>query len=145
MNKKLISVIAAVAILGVSLFVAAQNASTPWEHNFENPKHLTVHFNCDMGTSEYKSYLNVPHTYTGITMKFRGGVFYVYSPNPDSMSPITFSYLKKNWGPLHEVSQGERDAILQVEAPQLYKTMSTGEDIKGCTMFLDGTEKDKKK
>lgn len=145
MVSKSLCVIALVGVLGVSSFACSTNNNTlstlPWAQDFEKPELLTVHFRCGQESSEYKSYLDTPQTFTGITMKFKGGTFYVYSSNPNSMSPITESVLKSDDGKLHKVSQDERDRTLANKAPLLYKVMQTG-SAEACTILLDGTEKD---
>ena len=46
--------------------------------------------------------------------------YYVFSPNPNSMSPITFSYAKNFNGKFRKISEGDRDANLSREAPNLF-------------------------
>ena len=143
MRNKLIGVIASVSIFSVSMFVSAQaDPAWPWD-KFEDPKLLRVHFVCDVNTSEYKSYLNSPHTFTGMTIKIKGGMYYMYSPNPNSMSPVVYSYIEKKPGRFFEVTQSERDEAIRVAAPQLYQAMS-GSSTLGCTIILDGSQRDSK-
>ncbi len=139
MNKTLISVLAGVAIAGAWSCASAQVDPSWALRNFEDPKLLTVHIRCDAGTSEYKSYLDTPHTFTGITIKWKGGMFYVYSPNPNSMSPTTYTYTKSG-GRHNEVARQERDQILKAEAPQLYEAMSSGASSR-CTIIRDGSQR----
>lgn len=141
MHKKLVGVLVGVAMAGMWTCGAAQaNPTWAWR-NFEDPKLLTVHFTCDAGTSEFKSYMDTPQTFTGITIKWKGGTFFVYSPNPNSMSPITYTYVKKVGGLVRsEVTRHERDQTLMAEAPQLYEAMSTG-STESCMIILDGSQR----
>lgn len=128
-----------IAMQSMSLFASAQSdPDWPWA-KFEDPKLLTVHFVCDAGTSEYKSYLDTPHTFTGITIKVKGGMYYLYSPNPNSMSPVVYSYAEKAPRQYYEVTRSERDQVLRVAAPQLYQAMRGSKD--GCTIILGGSQR----
>jgi len=144
MHKKLVGMLAGVAMAGAWSYASAQADPTWAWRNFEDPKLLTVHFTCDAGTSEFKSYMDTPQTFTGITIKWKGGTFFVYSPNPDSMSPITYTYVKKVGGLLRsEVARHERDRIIRAEAPQLYEAMSAG-STESCKIILDGSQRKSK-
>ncbi|MDP2598812.1 MAG: hypothetical protein Q8P49_03215 [Candidatus Liptonbacteria bacterium] len=140
MNKKLIRMIAVAIMLCMPLLASAQaDPAWPWD-KFEDQKLLTVHIVCDAGTSEYKSYLNTPHTFTGMTIKVKGGMYYMYSPNPNSMSPIVYSYIEKEPARFFEVTRSERDQAIGVAAPQLYGAISSG-SMTGCTVILDGSQR----
>ena len=140
MVKKLLRVTAVVAMLSAPLLAVAQSdPAWPWV-KFEDPKLLTVHLVCDGGTSEYKSYLNTPHTFTGMTIKVKGHMYYMYSPNPNSMSPMVYSYEEKQPARFFEVTRSERDDTLRVAAPQLWQAMSHGPSA-GCNVILNGSQK----
>ncbi|OGZ95235.1 MAG: hypothetical protein A3A28_00585 [Candidatus Sungbacteria bacterium RIFCSPLOWO2_01_FULL_47_32] len=133
-------------VAGMSLSACGANANSsamPWGQDFEKPELLTVHFRCDEESSEYKSYMNNPRTFTGITIKFKGGVYYVYSPNPNSVSPASSSFLKKDGENPEKVSREGRDLVLESQAPKLFAAMSTGY-VGSCIILLNGSERGEK-
>jgi len=81
---------------------------------------------CDDGATRLSIYEG-PDTdrdtgsYWGLTISINNEVrYYIFSPNPDSMSPITLSFLKDNDGKLRKVTSAERDKQLRIDAPNLY-------------------------
>jgi len=115
--------ISAVALLVAASFFSPVFAQTklPWGENFEKEEFFVGTIWCDARQTAYRVYKGTDIAFTGITISIKGVMrFYVYSPNPDSMSPITFSYSKERDGSYREVSQGERNGLLSIEAPNLY-------------------------
>lgn len=100
----------------------------PWGENFEKPELLAGTLWCDARQTAFATYLGAVRSpdgrdneFVGITISIKGKTkFYIYSPNPDSMSPMTFSFSKSDDGSYKEISRGERDRLLSMEAPNLY-------------------------
>ena len=131
MGKLIFSVLVFVVISGIA---SAQNTSPyPWGPDFQKKGKLLGTTTCDVGSTQFKSYdgPTVEKTeagfkyktklYTGMTISVKGKVlYYIFSPNPNSMSPITFSFRRSNDGKLIEISQENRDNNLKKETPNLF-------------------------
>ena len=114
--------------------VSAQNPNPyPWGPDFEKDGKLLGVTTCDTGATQFKSYdgptieresVGIKYKtklYTGMTISVKGKVlYYIFSPNPSSMSPITFSFRRGDDGKLTEISEGNRDSNLKRETPNLY-------------------------
>lgn len=95
----------------------------PWGPDFMNEGTLGQITTCDGGATEYRSYDRDDDndSYWGATISINGEVrYYIFSPNPYSMSPITFSFVKDEGGKLREITQDARDKLLRLNAPNLY-------------------------
>jgi len=100
----------------------------PWGKNFEKPELLVGTLWCDARQTAFATYQGSRSSkvrremeFTGLTISISGKTkFHIYSPNPDSMSPITFSFFKDDNGSYKEISRGERDQRLSKEAPNLH-------------------------
>jgi len=91
--------------------------------DYVNEGTLTLTRTCDSGATQFHSYDINDRGYLGWGMtivvndKIR---YYIYSPNPNSMSPITWTFAVGGDGSLEEISRQERDANLKTETPNLY-------------------------
>ena len=76
---------------------------------------------CDSGATKFSSYHHVASRGRGMTIAVNGKVrYYIFSPNPDSMSPITWTFAVETSGGLKDISRQERDENLRTEAPNLH-------------------------
>jgi len=102
--------------------------------DYVNEGVLTLTRTCDSGATKFHSYDINDRGYPGLGMtivinnKIR---YYIYSPNPNSMSPITWTFAVGGDGSLEEISRHERDANLKTEAPNLYALLIETEN--DCT------------
>ncbi len=121
--------------------VSAQGTSPyPWgSENFEKDGQLIEVITCDAGKTKFRTYEGPTiekqfgeikykiKSYTGITISVNDKVlYYIFSPNPSSMSPMTFSYRKDSGGKLIELSMDDRNIRLKKEAPNLGHVLNEG-------------------
>ena len=98
----------------------------PWGPDFVKEGTLVGITTCDSGATKFSSY-NGPNREGGVGL-YRGMIItirdevrcYIFSPNPNSMSPITSSFMRDEDGKLSNVTSDERDKLLKVEAPNLF-------------------------
>lgn len=75
---------------------------------------------CDSGATKFSSY-DVGDRGWGMTIAIDDKIrYYIFSPNPDSMSPITWTLVADASGNLKRISMQERNSNLKTEAPNLY-------------------------
>jgi hypothetical protein len=88
--------------------------------NFVSEGTLVGTSTCDSGATVFSSY-NVDNGGRGITITVNNNIlYYIFSPNPDSMSPITWTFTVDDSGNLIGIPGQERDENLKTEAPQLH-------------------------
>lgn len=116
-----------------------KNEEFPWGIDFVNEGRLIGVTKCDKGATEFKSYVGEmgcdqeTPSYRGMTVSINGAVrYYIFSPNPNSMSPIVMNFEKSEDGNLREVSSKKRDEVIKAEAPNLY-ALFVGEENDGET------------
>lgn len=131
------AILGLVAVVGAAIAISVQ-IIPPWGHEFEKEELLTFVMRCDAGKAIFKEYRGIrgknlleKQSFTGMTISINGNTkYYVYSPNPDSMSPITWSFTK-NYGVYSAISMEERDSRVSKEAPNM-GALLTGHDGHDC-------------
>lgn len=128
----------------VIIVIASRNNSHPWGEDFENKGKFLGTTYCDAGSTQFKAYdgptverqgAGFKYTtklYTGMTITVNAitlprVLYYIYSPNPDSISAVTFTFKKNYFGRLKEISQEDRDNNLKKETPNLWALLEGGQ------------------
>ncbi len=134
MTKLVTSILVLFVFTASSLVIAQDKDPYPWGPDFEKIDQLVSALSCDANKTLFKTYEGptiekqsgyTKYTYTGITISVRGEVlYYIFSPNPDSLSPIMLSFRRENNRELKEISESERNARLKQEAPNLLAEMN---------------------
>jgi len=88
--------------------------------NYVNEGVLLKTITCDSGMTKYNRY-DVGDRGKGVTIVIdKKARYYIFSPNPYSMSPITLTFVVNADGYMEEISRQKRNTNLEIETPNLY-------------------------
>ena len=123
-----ITLVFAAGWLVLDITEANAQGPRPWGPDFEKEGILLGTAVCDSGKAAFRTYEdpkkdkdNGVGSYLGMTISIDGVVrYYMFVPNPDSMSPVVLLFRKLNEGGFESISSKALDDRLVQEAPNLY-------------------------